>query len=232
MSDSLLNPMTIEERALRIAMETAVRAFPNVSCLSVESRADMLHSDYLNRLWDFMQNEFGNGVSGEVAVGVETASEYNRNLLGKGISDAVLVSASRVLSDTMWSMRGSLIYALFEHEPLARVLALKNGIDLMAGLGERMRTYTSILLLRGYVPEDMASSNLFRDFVEVPDEVVLRELREAALHAKRRKLHFEIDSTTADQEAVRATLGIMSPEYRAALDRYNQSLDPRELVLK
>lgn len=234
MSDGLLNaPWTIKLEALKRALELVARNFPNIRVISIESRADyVMYYRTLSQVGTYIDSLFGSEVMKEVACGIETPYNEVRKRARKGISDTYLAIAATALSDNGWhNMRGYFIYNLFEHEPAARVQALKDAVDLMYDLGCGRSIMTSALVLRGYVPESKKDKPLFRDFREVDDETALRELKEAASYARQKPLLFEIDSTCEDQVAASA-LGVMSPAYRDALIRYNLSFDPAQLVLK
>lgn len=229
MSDSLLHPRIIQMEAMKRVLEVIAREFPNVRLISVESRTDGLIPESLKELGAHIDSLFGDSVLKEIACGIETPYPEVRKRTKKFVSDQDLAVAADSIARTGWhEMRGYFIYNLFEHDSSARIQALKEAVDLMNALRGSIRT--SVLVHRAYVPAKLAGTELFREFTEIGDSDAIPELREAAKYAKMKPIQFEIDSTCEDQAASSATF-CMGREYREALDRYNRTLDPNELVL-
>ncbi|HQT45354.1 MAG TPA: hypothetical protein PLO51_05210 [Candidatus Micrarchaeota archaeon] len=249
MSDSLLNPKTIEPEALIQIAKIIPDYLPNVVEASIESRADIMgrHVPWLKRLFVRRWNEAGNqaldmakgffgelsrglklpDLAKEIAVGIETTSDKIREMMNKGITNKQIIDAAKAIGRRGWNLRGYFIYNLLERSD--NVGALERAVDFMARLGKKAKIEASILVLRGYVPEGRQNNRLFRGFADVPDEAALKELAMAARYAQKKGGKFEIDSTSEDQKATEA--GMLSPAYTAALERYNLKSDPDELRL-
>jgi len=226
MTDSMLNPKTIEPDALKKIIEVSHNLLPNITEISIESWADMVKAPVLEELQVFLTNLFGMNIVREIATGIETASEEIRNRVGKGISDKQIEDLARTLVRLGWKLRGYFIYNLLERDD--NVGALKRAVDFMARLRDKTKVELSILVLRGYQPKVVENTKLFKGFKDVSDEMALDELREGANYAKN-KVEFWIDSVSLDQKLTGAKE--LSYEYADALIRYNQTSDPEMLCL-
>jgi uncharacterized Fe-S cluster-containing MiaB family protein len=225
--DSVLNPSTVKPKALERILDLVSDGFRRVMEVSLESRVDMVDPETVKAAGGLIDGAFGKSIQKEITCGIETPYEGVRMKSGKGINDHQISSAAHLLSDAGWGMRVYIIYNLFESTPDARVKSLMDSVDFMAGLG--LNGKASILVIRGYEPKILKGTAQFRNFSEVDDQTALREFHEAAIYSIRKGVRFEIDSTTADQEATSFAIPY-SKEYFAALERYNVSLCPGALV--
>ncbi|GEM_PF-5290857 len=225
MTDSLLNPRTIQPDALKAILEVSSRYLPNVREVGVESRADMADPSALERASAQIESGFGE-VSRELAIGIETADEAFRNKsLNKGITDACIEQVCRKLSEINWKLRGYFIYNL--PGVLDRVDALKSAVDFMARVRDKTSAETSIYVIPGYAPQELKDNEFFKSFMEASDASTLSDLKQAAVYANERMIKLEIDSCSVDRAATGA--GAMGSNLPAALDRYNLTLNPEEL---
>ncbi|VVC03784.1 Uncharacterised protein [Candidatus Bilamarchaeum dharawalense] len=230
MSDSLLNPKTIQPAALYRTLELLRHAFSGILEVSIESRADMIEAKGLIEVGQEITRLFGIDSRRQIACGIETADEDVRLSTGKGITNLHIYEAATILGQEGFGLRGYFIYNMFEHTLPTRRLALMEAINFMVDITASAGVQPSILILRGYVPADKQDHPRFRKFSEVSDEIALRDLRLAAVHAKSRRLTLEVDTTVEDQQSASAILeagvNILSPRYINALRAYNLSFDP------
>ena len=177
MTDSLLNPKTVEPSALIQIAKSIPKFLPNIIEASIESRADMAGSRALETATAFF-DELSRALkvpalTKEVAIGIETAREEIRNRAGKGISNKQIEDLARALGQLGWNLRGYFIYNLLERDD--NFGALKRAVDFMARLREKTKVNPSILILRGYSPEGLQNTGLFKGFKDVPDKVALKD---------------------------------------------------------
>jgi len=226
-SDSVFNPETVEKLSL-LGMAAEIGGLPAVTELIFESRAEYLTSEALG--WIRGRIAVFTSASLSVAVGIESPYEEVRKKNHKGLPSSLLFKAAKNAAGAGFGLRGYFVYNLLEPLGRTRLRNLEDSVGLMAQIASETGARTSMLVLRGYVPEKLAGTPLFRNFREVPDREALLDLQAAAAFAKANDVRFEVDSTTEDQENTGSRTW-MSPAYRAALVRYNTTMDPLQLKL-
>lgn len=226
MSDSVVNPRTVEPEALGEVLGITHEKLPRLKSVSLETRADVVSRAVLNYAAALIQGLWG-GVQRELAFGVETASETHRLAVGKGVTDSVIIQTCRMAREYGWSVRMYFTHNLIERRN--RVNALKKAVDFVEKISGLTRVQASMLVIRGYKPEKPGNPAFFEGFKDMDDAVALAELGEAAAHAKARGVMMEVDSTSEDQASQNAVL--LPTRYAHAVDAYNRTLDSGKLTL-
>jgi uncharacterized Fe-S cluster-containing MiaB family protein len=242
-SDSVFNTETVRRKALLGMLGIIREKLPAVAELVFESRAQFIKTAILAQVKSRIDDLFGTDVVAKtVAVGIESPYDSVRRKIRKGLPDSKLTEAAENAAEAGFGFRGYFIYNLIEPKGESRVNNLMDAVDLMTYLadrkamdpmrrdGEKVGPKPSLLVVRGYVPERLAATPLLRRFGEVPDAIALAELQRVADYAKLSRVRFEVDSTTEDQQMT-ASMTVMSPAYRAALVKYNTTMDPLQLRL-
>lgn len=229
-SEGLLSPRIIGDFALVRILEIIREKIPEIAEIGIENRADMFDPKRLTEIGSYLDRLFANPpLVREVVMGIESPYEHTRREARKGISNNDLFRAFDWLSRTGWNLRGYFIHNLFEHTSDDRVKSLLDTVEFMSQVQKEYGMGASILMLTGYVPMHLSATPLFAGFTELPPEISLAELRQAALAAREKRVRFEIDTTTADQENTGAQS--MNSAYVRAVIRYNTTLDPEQLHL-
>jgi len=227
MSNSLFDKEVITLPALTAIIKILSGYLPNVHEVSFESRPEWVNASILGQLDNLLGQLYGGKLVREVAVGIETHDEARRLQVGKGITDSMIFDLGKFLAGLGWKLRAYFMYNLLIRNKNREELI--GDVEFMARLQDKTGVRPAILILRGYVPKGMKNDSIFRGFEEVPDKVALDDLRAAAICAKELGILFEIDSSSQDQIAVGAD--VLSPQYTAALEKYNCSLNPDYLYL-
>ena len=262
MTDSLLNPKTVEPNALIEIAGFISKFLPNVVEASIETRADIIGKRAVETARAFFDKLSESlklpDLAKEIAVGIETASQKIRDSANKGISDKQIEKLAAKLRQLGWNLKGYFMYNVLERDD--NVGALKRAIDFMADLNQKTGITPSILILRGYAPEEYKIKGfrgfLLRNFEFIGRfQFLVRLLLPHASESQKLFMNFKdvpdkvalrelreaavyakqkgvkVEIDSTSEDQEAAKADLLSPAYTSALVRYNLTFNPDELHL-